>query len=81
MRVFGVHPSVIALDDTSEGRRELTRLGPSRKRNGRSFRGFNLFCQQDLDALVALVGPGCLCGSPAIPQRAAKNNRCDPPIL
>jgi hypothetical protein len=51
------------LDDPSEGQRHITTLGPSRHKNGRSFRGFNLFQAEDLDALVALLnGKGCISG-------------------
>jgi len=51
------------LDDPSEGHRKLLGLGPSRQREGRSFRGFNLFSQDDLAALLALLrGEGCIRG-------------------
>ena len=52
-----------ALDDSSEGQRQLTRLGPSRHKDGRSFRGFNLFRADELTALLALLrGEGCISG-------------------
>jgi hypothetical protein len=60
------------LDDPSEGQRHLTKLGPSRHKNGRSFRGFNLFQPKDLDALVALLnGKGCISG---ITNRMLRNH-------
>jgi len=51
------------LDDPSDGQRHLIQLAASRKRDGRSFRGFNLFQQADLTALIALLrGEGCISG-------------------
>ena len=52
-----------ALDDPSDGQRHLTQLGPSRQKDGRSFRGFNLFTPTDLDAVLAVLrGEGCISG-------------------
>lgn len=51
------------LDDPSDGQRHLTQLGPSRTRDGRAYRGFNLFQERDLQAVLALLdGAGCLSG-------------------
>lgn len=51
------------LDDPSEGERNLTKLGDSRHKDGRSFRGFNLFQRSELDALIALLrGESCISG-------------------
>lgn len=51
------------LDDTSEGQRHLPKLGTSRKRDGRSLRGFNLFQPDEQAAIVALLrGEGCISG-------------------
>ena len=51
------------LDDPSDGQRQLTQLGPSRHKEGRSYRGFNLFRADELTALVALLrGEGCISG-------------------
>lgn len=51
------------LEDSSEGQRHLTELGPTRHHNGRAFRGFNLFQATDLQALLALLrGEGCISG-------------------
>ena len=44
-----------ALDDTSEGKRHINKIGESIKRDDRSFRGFNLFRQDDLGFLTALL--------------------------
>ena len=52
-----------ALDDASEGQRLLPQLGTSRKKNGRSWRGFNLFQRDELEAILALMrGEGCISG-------------------
>jgi hypothetical protein len=51
------------LDDPSEGHRHLSALGSPRTREGRSFRGFNLFASEDLRALLALLrGEACISG-------------------
>jgi hypothetical protein len=51
------------LDDPSDGQRHLTKLGPSRHQDGRSFRGFNLFRADELTALGAVLrGEGCISG-------------------
>lgn len=52
-----------ALDDPSDGQRQLTKLGTSRQKDGRSYRGFNLFRADELAAVVALLrGEGCISG-------------------
>jgi hypothetical protein len=52
-----------ALDDISDGKRQLRKIGDSIKREDRSFRGFNLFCGDDLKSLVALIcGEGNISG-------------------
>lgn len=51
------------LDDSSDGQRLVPMLGTARTKDGRSFRGFNLFQRRDLDAIVALFrGEGCISG-------------------
>jgi len=52
-----------ALDDPSDGQRLLPTLGTARKHDGRSFRGFNLFTEADLAAVLAACRQmpcGCL---------------------
>jgi len=52
-----------ALDDPSDGQRQLPKLGTARKKDGRSFRGFNLFTHADLEPVLALLrGEGCISG-------------------
>lgn len=52
-----------ALDDSSEGQQLLPKLGTSRKKDGRSWRGFNLFRQDELEAILAIMrGEGCISG-------------------
>jgi hypothetical protein len=52
-----------ALDDTSDGRRQIKKIGDSIKREDRSFRGFNLFRGDDLQSLMALLcGEGNISG-------------------
>ena len=52
-----------ALDDPSDGQRQLPKLGTSQKKAGRSFRGFNLFTEADLVPVLALLrGEGCISG-------------------
>jgi len=52
-----------ALDDTSDGQRQITKIGDSAKRDDRSFRGFNLFRGDDLESLIALIrGEGNISG-------------------
>jgi len=51
------------LDDPSEGQRQLPKLGTARQKDGRSWRGFNLFQPDELQAVVALLrGEGCISG-------------------
>jgi len=51
------------LDDPSDGQRALPKLGTAQKRDGRSFRGFNLFTEADLAPILALLrGEGCISG-------------------
>lgn len=52
-----------ALDDTSDGQRQIKKIGDSIKREDRSFRGFNLFRGDDLQFLIALLcGEGNISG-------------------
>jgi hypothetical protein len=52
-----------ALDDPSEGQRHLSKLGTAREKDGRSWRGFNLFQPDEQQAVVALLGgEGCISG-------------------
>ena len=52
-----------ALDDTSDGQRRIKKIGDSVKRDDRSFRGFNLFRENDLESLIALIrGEGNISG-------------------
>lgn len=54
---------ISALDDTSDGQRQIKKIGDSHKRNDRSFRGFNLFREDDLESLIALTrGEGNITG-------------------
>lgn len=51
------------LDDTSEGEQLLPKLGTAKKKDGRSWRGFNLFSQADLEQIIALLrGEHCISG-------------------
>ena len=51
------------LTDTSGGLRDVEGLGHSVTRQGRSYRGFNLFCRQDLAILLAVLrGEGMISG-------------------
>lgn len=51
------------LNDPSEGLCQLPKLGTARKKNGRSWRGFNLFQPDELETIVALLrGEGCISG-------------------
>ena len=51
------------LTDTSGGLREIEHLGESVKRDEQTYRGFNLFRPDDLDALRALLrGEGMISG-------------------
>ena len=51
------------LDDSSDGQRKLTEISTTRQTDGRSFRGFNLFEQGDLNAILALLrGEACITG-------------------
>ena len=52
-----------SIDDSSEGRRQLPKIGTAKKENGRSWRGFNLFSMADLELVSALLrGEGCISG-------------------
>ena len=51
------------LDDPSAGVRDTERLSGPVKKDGRTYRGFNLFNREDLDAILALVrGEGVISG-------------------
>ena len=52
-----------SLDDSSDGQRKLGQLSQRRQTKGRSFRGFNLFEQNELNGLMALLrGQACVTG-------------------
>lgn len=44
-----------ALDDNSDGQRQIKKIGEPIKHDNRSFRGFNLFREADLESLIALI--------------------------
>ncbi|TCL55591.1 hypothetical protein EDC14_105522 [Hydrogenispora ethanolica] len=51
------------LDDPSAGMRDVENLTRSVRKNGRTYRGFNLFNQLDLDAIITLLrGEGTIRG-------------------
>jgi hypothetical protein len=51
------------LDDTSDGERRITKIGSPANDGHRSYRGFNLFRQDDLELLLALTrGEGNISG-------------------
>jgi hypothetical protein len=51
------------LTDPSAGVKDVEKLSEPVKKNGRSFSGFNLFCQQDLNTITALLrGEGVIRG-------------------
>ena len=54
---------ISSIDDTSDGQRQIQKIGDSVKLNHRSFRGFNLFREEDIKALIALIkGEGNITG-------------------
>ncbi|WP_214515351.1 hypothetical protein, partial [Mycobacterium tuberculosis] len=51
------------LADPSAGVRDIENLARPVKKNGRTYRGFNLFSQQDLDVIITLFrGEGMIRG-------------------
>lgn len=54
---------ISCLDDSSDGQRKILELGSPHRKDGRSYRGFNLFHKADLIALLALLrGDACIAG-------------------
>jgi len=52
-----------SLDDPSDGQKKLGQLSERKQNQGRSFRGFNLFAPNDLNAILALLrGEACITG-------------------